>query len=142
MKYKFYNKDNGAVFYPYRTGNLYPYIRPTDGMVIEVHEGKLREELIEVECPHLVPLKSTGLKDKNEKEIYEGDIVKYTFLSFKPIPEILVLSVIFHQGLFALGTVNDEPLILREAIKASMYANGLEVIGNVYENPELLKEKE
>ncbi len=82
----------------------------------------------------------TGLKDKNGKAIYTNDIVKYTFLQTIPENGSLVLLVSFNEGGFILAKMNSEPLTLREAIKSSNKADGLEVIGNIHENPDLLSE--
>lgn len=68
----------------------------------------------------------TGLQDKNSKEIWEGDIV----LREK---EDLPLQVVFNDGAFGLFDENngmEDDMIFD--------ADALEVIGNIYENPELI----
>jgi uncharacterized phage protein (TIGR01671 family) len=86
-------------------------------------------------------LQFTGLKDKNGKEIYEGDIVKY-YDSYG----VWLTSKIIDTGLaFAIETDNN-PILLYEFSEDYIYdgkpAQGIEVIGNIYENPELLNKKE
>lgn len=66
----------------------------------------------------------TGLHDKNGKEIYEGDILKITYkLSGKTI----ISSVRWANAKF-------KPTRLSEH---NQYE--IEIIGNIYQNPELLK---
>ena len=80
----------------------------------------------------------TGIKDKNGKEIYEGDIIQDSFYDRKA-------EVVFLEGAFWLDYIKDfkeyETIHKRYQLIAN-YDNKevLEVLGNIYDNPELLKE--
>ena len=71
----------------------------------------------------MLPLQFTGLKDKDGKEIYEGDYIKV---------DTGVTRRVEWREEFA-GFM---PFVIPEF---ASYAGSLEVIGNIYENPELLK---
>jgi uncharacterized phage protein (TIGR01671 family) len=69
-------------------------------------------------------LQFTGLKDKNGKEIYEGDIIKWEWVSEN------IELVEFRDGAFCPFGWNHN---------AFQNLNLIEVIGNIYESPNLLK---
>jgi len=87
----------------------------------------------------------TGLKDKNGKEIYEGDILNcgkhYIDNYYKDKKNLFEMGIVKfkiyddgegyqtdkHIGWFCYGTLIDD------------VDKGCEIIGNIYENPELLK---
>ena len=73
----------------------------------------------------------TGLKDKNNKEIYDGDILRYKYD-----------GDMFERGGKKIFLVEkDERSYLSFGYSlAAKSSFELEIIGNKYENPELLKE--
>ncbi|TVL99550.1 MAG: hypothetical protein CV087_17475 [Candidatus Brocadia sp. WS118] len=86
----------------------------------------------------------TGLHDKNGKEIYEGDILRWWVSSTKRFAEELLVvewgSVgwILKSPLFSSFGVPKDRSKCSEANTIG-YINSSEVIGNIYENSELLK---
>lgn len=87
-----------------------------------------------------------GLKDKNEKEIYEGDILRQPHNSdFKFLYHLIEWSNknctwrARHRRDSSSDAVGEGSCLLFVYLANTLE---LEVIGNIYENPELLKEQE
>lgn len=88
------------------------------------------------EVSHVTVGQYTGLKDKNGKKIFEGDIVTLDF-----IPELKIKGTIeLIEGTFSVRypeRLNRLPEPLNSWILK--FDNRCEVIGKIYENPELLE---
>ena len=80
---------------------------------------------------------STGLKDKNGKEIFEGDIVQYQNSKVPSADSKGVIRFFDNWAMFGIDIEYNEP--------RALFFNGLadhislEVVGNTYENPELIE---
>ena len=86
------------------------------------------------EDERIILMQSTGLRDKNGKLIYEGDIIQVVDIEDKSIAQVVWDKTYALFGKIFIGK-EYEPLICRfNKIDSKIF----EVIGNIYENPELL----
>lgn len=88
----------------------------------------------------IVLMQSTSLKDKNGVEIFEGDIVKVSVhngFDYYDNEVCVVRKSRFHSGLVCINPNNDMEcrIFNQDVLEDYQY----EVIGNIYENPELLE---
>lgn len=119
IKFRAWDTERKEMFYP-------NWILTSTGCNVDKMEHPKHGELHRKDNTAIL-MQYTGLKDKNGKEIYEGDIV-HVKGKLPVVGEVDGLQQVFYTGCsFAPNIIT----------KAKM----VEVIGNAYENPELLEEQ-
>ena len=84
-----------------------------------------------------VLMQSTGLKDKNGVEIYEGDIVEFKYPYDKRIKSTGVIVRNDNEACFGISMKETTEQYELYRVTAENY---LTVIGNVHQHPELLED--
>ena len=103
------------------------------GQVVVVEQESVASSPDYVFVDYLVIMQSTGLKDKNGKEIFEGDIVK---MAKDVYSEPTYYEVVRHRG----GAYRLESK--QHGCELWLRHTDCEVVGNIYENREFLEDKE
>lgn len=87
----------------------------------------------------VVLMQSTGLEDDFGKEIFEGDVILWTY--WDEFEDSGRAKVIFDKGMFKLLDIRTEKEVWDNLFDCIENCN-VYLQGNIYENPELLEEKE
>jgi uncharacterized phage protein (TIGR01671 family) len=122
LKFKFWNK----LAHRFQAPNKYAI--QGDGLYVSYDYDMMAwDDPSSFDDSILVPCQYTGLKDKNGKEIYEGDILSY-------------------EGIHKVGngvsivSFDDGSFMIDEDIASKDWAVEHEVVGNIFENNDLLKQ--
>ncbi|MEI4302692.1 YopX family protein [Streptococcus suis] len=96
-------------------------------VTVPVYDSETGEYLADLELGlnQVILMQSTGLFDVNDKEIFEGDVVK--------VFDDKLSKIYYSDGAFCVDILNGgTPL-------HAFLSEQLEIIGNIYENPELME---
>jgi len=133
IKFRAWDKKNKKMFMPLELDQS-----SKDNKIYMIRDNFLSLRLIKKE--KIVLMQYTGLKDKNEKEIYEGDLIYYTCNGFNgKVTRDYKVGFDEEKGRFVLYDLNAK-FGYYDDFYPTIY-DSLEIIGNIYENPELLKIK-
>ena len=126
-KFRAWTEEGEVMYY-----DVYPF--KDDTLLLSYDEIAFDE----VPASDFILMQSTGLKDKNGKEIFEGDIVKYE-AGCNTVTE----EVAYDKNFAGFGVRDADIDIIFTFLQLADVVDliSLEVVGNIYENPESLEEE-
>lgn len=106
------------------------WVSDSEALRCWVQKGQSSDHGVWLDADEFALLQFTGLKDKNGVEIYQGDLMRY----YKD-----VFVVIFQEmnAAFEMAYVSESGVSMH-TFRSLSVAKFCEVVGNIYENPELL----
>lgn len=144
FKFRVWDKEGNKMFTPPRHFN-YCIVNGTIVCVESFcqYSGFYQKRIIK-EFNDAILMQCTGLKDKNGKLIYEGDILYNLFSNYKYVVNFGKFTLNYTKP-FSVN-ITGFYITYKENIKNEIDSlqmldlNNIEVIGNIYENPELLED--
>ncbi len=115
IKFRVFDKKQKAMF------DTYPFAISLDGSFLMGVKMNGKDDWLDLELESVEVMQYTGLRDKNNKEIWEGDILTFDNKDLKHIVTWDADCACFSNG----NCLPNNPVI----------------IGNIYQNPELLEAK-
>lgn len=137
LKFRVWDKENKCLHYPTRYSNF----TIVNGTVVKIESYPIANSAylgkrISWEFDYAVIMQCTGLKDKNGKLIYEGDVVNGTCGVYWGK---MIVKFNENEAKFYMYRIDKRYTDLHFHGKNQEDNFELEVIGNIYENTELLE---
>ena len=92
---------------------------------------------IPIEKSELILMQSTGLKDEFGKELFERDIIEWSY--WDEFEDSGSAKIVFDKGMFKLLDIRTEKEVWDNLFNCIENCNVF-LQGNIYENPELLED--
>ncbi|EWH19828.1 YopX family protein [Bacillus haynesii] len=149
IKFRAWNKEKEIMVYENEDDSA-TYWDGVNSSDVEIVNDRLRHSPIS----EYIWMQYTGLKDNTDREIYEGDIIHcvHWFFDGNEIEEHFTASVGFRDGSFTLENINSRyysDYTFEENGKGICWIGDInycdedyEIIGNIYQNPNLLEAEE
>ena len=130
IKFRAWNKEENIMCYENEDFDA-DYWDGHYASILEVINNSLKAD-------RYIFMQYTGLKDKNGKEIYEGEVLQDSDCVYEVIFEYGCFDVKVIKVLKNVGTQKGMTYQLSFIISDN---DNIKVMGNIYENPELLEDK-
>ena len=145
IKFRAWDKDGKEMI---EANDFYQKADPKisgNGLHLSDFLGINKDGTIGKEHENIVLMQYTGLKDKNGKEIYEGDIVEFTVFDCFDNDTQYKGCIVWAGTRFMIWSKPDYEFYGSDGgfdlDWAELQDDEFEVIGNIYENPELVERK-
>lgn len=139
LKFRLYDKAIGEMVYDVCVGFIKDYGKTDDWVCADTSCGQITYRGDKLK--DIVLMQSTGLKDINGKLIYEGDIIKIEYYDYGIKYRIGVVEWDYDGFCVTYHNAKDTK-ISGCGLVDIVNGDKQEVIGNIYDNPELLENKQ
>lgn len=101
----------------------------------EIYRNRKQEIELHPRDENIILMQSTGLRDKNEREIFEGDVLCDE--GIEQGSEFVFVAVSYRDGMWVCDQITSDGCGYGGALNE--FSDDYSVIGNIYENPGLLE---